>query len=513
MSMCICLDDGTPCQKRRSKARGANPLYCWKHQKCTVNSAGAVKQDKELQEAIRLSKQEANRKLQQENEKQRFRQEAEIREAIRLSKQEANRKLQQENEKQRLRQEAELKEAVRLSTLEAEAKSKPQQELSQEMELEEAIKLSKIGSHIEQPVVAKQHHEDVIRERPVRSQRFRMPCADLGGFKNANNSCYLDSLLYAILHMPNQFIDNYILFANLDNIIIYWKRENRQIHLIEYPQVYELTLLIQQLLLEAINTIYTGHKLIYDSLREAFQEYDRIIGSIGETINWVSSQLSPFDVMIQLSRIFMIPETTVFTTTHIDLNPIDFSEEAIGQPNERILSCIIDIHQNMISDYNEIRHIFTDKPDAIPLNTLINTREMGFKNNLPYASVTRLISSPLLYVHLNRIAGQNIRTTPYLRKNVRPIVITEKKIGTAVFPDEIIQLDSGQRMRLVSIIVHWGTAHGGHYVTYIVCENEWYLYNDIGFNKLKKIGSFDQLFNVRRGEESIARNATDFIYI
>ena len=47
---------------------------------------------------------------------------------------------------------------------------------------------------------------------------------------------------------------------------------------------------------------------------------------------------------------------------------------------------------------------------------------------------------------------------------------------------------------LRSIICHSGTAHGGHYVAYVMCNKMWYFYNDVG-TVFTRLGSFNDVLN------------------
>jgi hypothetical protein len=282
----------------------------------------------------------------------------------------------------------------------------------------------------------------------------------------------------------------------------------------DVPELYELTARIQHLLRDAMNTIYTGGLLYCGELRKAFQEYDRLNGSI-EAINWLTEPQSPVDVMMQLMRIFMVPEVTKFEVQNIEMDPNDFTDRRVYESRIVTQSHLVDIHQDLIANFDQQRGLFTDKRDPIPLRELINLREVKFRDEAPYAIVRRLLSTPLLHIHLHRIAGQNV-TLPVRSKRsskVIPVRIPETKITTTILPDETIILGDRSQLQLVSIVVHWGNARGGHYVAYIKCDNIWYLYNDVGFTHLIKIGSFNALFERRSGEPPVLQNATDFIYV
>ena len=42
-------------------------------------------------------------------------------------------------------------------------------------------------------------------------------CQQLGGLINTGDSCYLDSVLFALLAIPNKFVNKYLLFKKINN--------------------------------------------------------------------------------------------------------------------------------------------------------------------------------------------------------------------------------------------------------------------------------------------------------
>lgn len=498
MSYARCLGRtklGRQCANTPSSIVGDNPQYCRLHQTQLGDDIGTIKRDRQvpekrkrvqqLAETVRRSKQEDElaEAIRQSKQDQRMREEEEeLALAISISQQSTG-------EKDVPPQSEELTAAIKRIGQEMERKKKEQQEMERIRSTRAAIK-----SVRDQP--------PALVHRKVRSMRRDIPkasCQDLGGFINVSNSCYLDSLLYGLLHSENDYIDTHVLYANLDHLMVPLTSIPLTADTPEQvPRLFELTVHIQELLREAMNSIYTGQRLYCGDLRQAVQEYagiySQITGQQTERKDWVGSQLSPIDVMIQINKIFTVPELTKFQVIRQELGGEEFL------PRTETRSYVIDIHQNQIADFTQTRA--SDKQGTFILSDLINMTQQITDVDQPYSLTWKLLSTPLLYVHLNRIAGQSTN-----RRTGIPIV----KIGTVVFPDKIIPLNNGQYLGLVSIMVHRGTASGGHYVAYIKCDQDWYFYNDIKFTKLEKIGSFERLTETHG--DDVLMNATDFIYM
>lgn len=289
-------------------------------------------------------------------------------------------------------------------------------------------------------------------------------CDTLGGLTYLNNSCYLDSLLYAILHVNTPYINDYLIEADLKQL----KAPLSDFPLTELPELYELTATIQQFLKKAQDTIQHGGRVNCRILRTAFKQYSDIrirMGEKFEHVDWISEQLSPFDVITELNKIFSPPELTL-----------------IRSDQDTYVSYVIDIDPNLIAQFDQATMTYGDQQGTLSLKELIGGT---------------IISTPILFIHVQRIVGH--------------VDIPVTKITTVIMPESNIQLDNRKTLVLVSIIVHWGDATGGHYVTYIKCGQQWYFYNDINFTKLQKIGTFNDL--LQKHASDITQNATGFYYI
>ena len=81
------------------------------------------------------------------------------------------------------------------------------------------------------------------------------------------------------------------------------------------------------------------------------------------------------------------------------------------------------------------------------------------------------------------------------------------KFTTQIEASQKIKLEKNS-LTLSAIFVHIGSAIGGHFVVYINCDNVWYLYDDTGSLKAKRIGNFDEIVKL-----NILGNATDLLYL
>lgn len=75
--------------------------------------------------------------------------------------------------------------------------------------------------------------------------------------------------------------------------------------------------------------------------------------------------------------------------------------------------------------------------------------------------------------------------------NISRLNIMGQKINKKIYPDEIINIDN-KNYHLFSIIVHMGMGNSGHYYTYFLYKNKWYLYDDLR-PAFMDVGNFNDL--------------------
>lgn len=348
------------------------------------------------------------------------------------------------------------------------------------------------------------------------TEQAKLQCDKLGGLLNEMSSCYMDSTLLSLLIKDNEYINKYILNADLTElkIVINKGTPKEKTVPISYqaPEFYTVTWKIQVALQDIKSSIQTGKVKTCSLLRKHFDDHQKLyvkhIGPLTQ-INWLNAQQEPLDVMLRLDTIFNLPDVAKVSLASYGANQPSQQVEVTKMEKNVPVKIITDVFS--IADISGQKIINKNKPQL--LAELINTStitELGACNYFLSADrkkafkirieKLKLLETPFLYIHLNRVADQ--------------AVIGGKgkvKITTQVVPVAHIKLEDQSKLDLISIIVHYGGADGGHYISYLKCENLWYLYNDLGYKGLTLIGDEKALLT-SKGEEIYA-NATDYFYM
>jgi hypothetical protein len=286
---------------------------------------------------------------------------------------------------------------------------------------------------------------------------------------DGHNSCYLDSILVALLAAQrncNSWVHKHV-----------WRSKPNEIWA-QNPELAELAMRIRDELkltmfpLDVINARHpsTGRNPVTrnaSALRRMLHDFDSLYSTqifrISPRTEWLEAQNDPLDVLSALYRIFQVP---------------DDAYAKLG-PNKQRVS----ITAHMIDVFTLLEHsAHANTPlrvkDVVPLNA---------------PAQTEVLRAPLLYVSVQR---------NYMDK---------KKVKTPVLVAKTVTPRSSDRaMKLSAIIVHIGRSPThGHYVAYI-CDHRtgtWFLYDDTE-PELERIGSFRTV----AGDPTIQANVVGLLY-
>lgn len=315
----------------------------------------------------------------------------------------------------------------------------------------------------------------------------KLSCNQLGGLVNkfSNNSCYIDSVLMILLSHDNPYMNDYILNANIP----------------ETPLANSIRL-IQQDLRDIKKQISSG---IFDTciqLRRDLQDYVKFAKL--PAFNWKTEQQEPRDLMSILRQIFNIPDLAIIklsswvSNDSCDRGVIKITEE------QRTVSIGINIGVDELTEMIE--------NETISLESYINgtvCTEFDEQNYFSYKDKyykiylkhQEYIQAPMLWIHVDRL---NIDT----------------KIRTKLMPLEYISLkDNSKPLELVGIIIHRGSDEGGHYMSYIKCQDVWYLVDDLASTIWREIGDYNKVLKDTSGSKffdhnvSVLTDATDYFYL
>jgi hypothetical protein len=225
---------------------------------------------------------------------------------------------------------------------------------------------------------------------------------------------------------------------------------------------------IKQELQNIYNHIQSGKNMIICSkIRELFKSFDESYkekNKSHEMINWDSEQQEPLDVILLFSRMFKLSENIKKRIIATDGDVI-FDTSAI--------TVLIDIENDNIVDLH----------DYIPKH---------IEHIKKKTKTTIYESCKGMFVHVKR---------GYVSDD------HEHKRTNKIKYYETLQTENGNKLELISIIVHHGSnVHGGHYTCLIKHENKWYGFDDLK-DKVKYIGDFKNI------SDHVSENAVDFIYI
>jgi hypothetical protein len=278
-----------------------------------------------------------------------------------------------------------------------------------------------------------------------------------------NNSCYLDSLLVALFNKKDKFIEKYLLNAPINNY------GNRNLK--------ELGNQIKEELKDIYKTISGGidvkKKYTCANFRKLLNDYYGILKTVspkfkllGTNDNWTSSQNDVFELVELLFKIFDVKLTTKIVdannppimTNFVNMIPIDF----------------------LFDDTKEVK--ISDIYPSFEVSYQLNERnafiDVYGRKQTTYKKKTEVLKAEKLLIRVPRVMGS-------------------MKLKTKVIPCSSLKFKEGDKLYLNSIIIHYGSSKGGHYICLFKCENKWYEYDDTS-SKVVKIGTLNNVIKHRK---------------
>jgi len=294
----------------------------------------------------------------------------------------------------------------------------------------------------------------------------------LAMLKNQSNSCFIDSVLIALMHIKKE--NNPILKDILESANSYTNVKNR-LTLAKYGDS------IKDELVSIYNKIHDKNQnpiYICGSLRGLFDKFDKQytkqINENLEQIEWLKSQQEPADFIRILDRIFNIHKNTMVQNT------ITIDEEIANSPQKVM--------------FNDI--IIEPKNTTINISDFIPVTTNEFINNITHKkTITKrsYLESTGLFVNIMR--------------GYKGIAVGNTKSTARVITPETITLANNKVLNLVSIIVHHGRSIGsGHYTCIAKHGTAWYNFDDLKDN-YEYIGKFENI------SENVFKNQVALIYI
>lgn len=280
-----------------------------------------------------------------------------------------------------------------------------------------------------------QHLKDTLIERRTRKSRTVKRIAKLSRMElcwalnprpiqlryDGANSCFFDTAIVSFFHTYTPWICQHVWNADLERL--YGTQEE------DYQLAVRVRSLLKRIVLE-------GDLHVASEIRRCFKEFDQVTEYTGNEVEWLREQNDPADFIQAMYRIFKIPED-VHLTNVTGTNRNVFKGEIASQIVEAF-------------ELYQYQHKNKQRPYRLkPLTT----------------STLKVEKADMLYVNLQRNYNN------------------EEKLTTRVIPPDVILPKRNKNpLRLVSIVLHSGNVHGGHYTCYIKAgrDETWRYYDDMG---------------------------------
>lgn len=287
---------------------------------------------------------------------------------------------------------------------------------------------------------------------------------------NAGTSCYIDTLLFALLYNPNKWIHKNLLKA-----------------VVKQNTLKRVTESVKAGIVSAFNKFHSSYGTSArhcGALRAAFkafdQEYYAELKTKGfcmpDRVEWLTTQNEPIDVARILARVFTIPDDVSVT---------------IKLPS---------------GESRKEKHVFFDI--SVRLDSLLNSRRVTFP--VP-TGVDAFIDETTQRVITKTTT---VNDAHLLMVNAERNYIDERKLKTKIDPPETVTLAKGRLLWLRAIIVHHGARPvGGHYTTvFKALDGSWREYDDLSNQHYKLIGK-NLTIALNYNDKYIQKNGSVYIYM
>lgn len=293
---------------------------------------------------------------------------------------------------------------------------------------------------------------------------------EITGLKNRGNSCYQDSVLLALLGIPNDFINKSIINKDIDDISNDPKREIKCSDNIKNDRIRRNR--IKKELNKIMNSIRNpevSNKVENCSmLREHLSKCPSTSGQ-----EFHSSRMQDAgEFLIYLFSLFNVTGTKRYIKTIVtnDIeNDINFLENSkIVSERIETVSPIISIHSKSLRNTNIDYYLdFIEDTEFDKFNLYKDKDGNTYKRKITYDS---------------------IEDSNYLIFYAQRLLQGDKRSYKKIIPNEEIILKSKKKLYLHAIVVHERL----HYTCYIKCNNVWFHYNDI-YNNIEHVGTYDEM--------------------
>ena len=286
----------------------------------------------------------------------------------------------------------------------------------------------------------------------------------------SDNSCYIDSVLFALFTFPCDFINKKILFNRINHSSS-----------LSIPEE-NIRNILQKYIIKLVISIRHTHDINDCSKFRKILSFCKVGGmpDFGQT-----EQQEAGEFLLYLFTIFNINNlaknrTITFVTNNLSKNVTkdELVQSSISYDRKASPIIFIDsfLLKNKINKNNQIFYFLKQFSDSGNLGkqNMVNHNGQSYKRRFSYVTY---IDSPYIVFWAQRADP-----------------ITNSKINTIITPTQKITLQKGRVLYLNSIILHNGVINTGHYIIYFKNNNKWYCYDDLKSN-LVYIGNYFKMLD------------------
>lgn len=352
-------------------------------------------------------------------------------------------------------------------------------------------------------------------------------CKDVQKYAYNNNSCWMDSVLFALFAFPTPFIKHYILApARVDQI-----REELALEKIGVKDAYteaELKDIISyikkiQLILQNISANGNNQPLnsigpddnrtkLYhtDSLRRVLQQSVTDTGKF--TVIDEENIYREMDVGEFVTNIFNVFNISNITeneykifTSNLD-STIEYKSPVHTTRTHPLVLIKIDELKEEKKVFNLSHRDLHEETDFIDSGKEYNVEHATYN----FQTVTSKINN-FIILQIPRFKTKvDDHGNKVWDEDGNIVKVKDRKI---IYPPLKVKINNeSPELELKQIIVHTGLdMETGHYVTYFKCNHKWYLYNDM-YGAIEFVGTYTQLLDHKSGGSKLKRNAYLLFY-
>ena len=324
--------------------------------------------------------------------------------------------------------------------------------------------------------------EEKANEEKLREEKVEEDVLPVNVLKYNHNSCYMDSVLLAILFNNNKIINEYIIEKDVNSIdpksfnLIDCKFNNDQ-------EEFKFRKDIQK----ELNTIKRYIEIGGGILEYNIKNLRKILSRCFSTRTYSTKRQQ--DSHEFLSVLFKLFDFNILPEEKSKFYSVDNKTWTQGINVERTVN-------NPIIMLNPD----TIREEKLSENTL---KQMINKKEISYLSDGFVGEDGVKYKY-------KYEETKYdLSKNYLVIVINRKKFDNSFSNKKVVMPEKIDSLILRSIVIHNGT---GHYTSYLRSdENKWYYYNDMDLN-IKYVGNYEFIVSDENKKKKPSKNGTIYFY-